>query len=129
MSEDLYERGLAIRRAVLGDEYVDRSLQDTDDFTRDFGHFLTEYCWGGCWGREALSRPTHSLVTLAILGALGRWEEFELHFGGAIRNGCTQQELKDLLFHIAVYSGVPAGVAAFRIARRVLQSGEIHSDK
>jgi 4-carboxymuconolactone decarboxylase len=128
MSEEMYERGLAIRRAVLGDEHVERSLQNTDDFTRDFQHFITDYCWGGCWGRDTLPRPTRSLVTLAILGALGRWEEFELHFRGAIRNGCTQEELKDLLYHITVYSGVPAGVAAFRVASRVLQSDEIRSD-
>ena len=121
MSEELYERGMGIRREVLGGEYVDRATAGADEFTRDFQRYVTEYCWGGCWGRDALPRPTRSLLVLAILATSGRWEEFELHFRGALRNGCTHEELKDALFHVTVYAGVPAGVSAFRIARRVLE--------
>ena len=120
MNEETYQRGLEIRTAVLGEEYVARSLQGADEFNQDFQRLVTEYCWGGCWGRDGLARPTRSLVVLSILGALGRWEEFELHIRGALRNGCTLDELKDTLFHLAVYAGVPAGVSGFRIAKRVL---------
>jgi 4-carboxymuconolactone decarboxylase len=120
MSQDVYDRGLEIRRDVLGAEYVDRAMQSVDEFSADFQRFVTEYCWGACWGRDALPRPTRSLLVLAILATAGRWEEFELHFRGALRNGCTEAELQDALFHVAVYAGIPAGVSAFRIARRVL---------
>ena len=120
MSDDVYELGLEIRREVLGDEYVTRSLESADDFSRDFQRYVTESCWGSWWGRDALPRSTRSLVVLSILAGLGRWEEFELHFRGALRNGCTRDELKDTLFHVAVYAGVPAGVSAFRIARKIL---------
>lgn len=121
MADDLLERGDQIRRAVLGDEYVDRATGGATEFTADFQRFIGEYCWGACWGRDGLPRRTRSLIVLAILGTLGRDEEFELHFRGALRNGCTLEELRDALFHIAVYAGVPAGVAAFRIAKRVLE--------
>lgn len=120
MSEEVYERGMQIRRAVLGDEYVDRATQTADDFNMDFQRIVSEYCWGACWGRDGLPLPTRSLVTLSILGALGRMEEFELHLRGALRNGCTRDELRDTLLHIAIYAGIPAGVGAFRIAKRVL---------
>jgi 4-carboxymuconolactone decarboxylase len=120
MSEEVYERGMEIRRAVLGDEYVDRATQTADDFNMDFQRIVSEYCWGACWGRDGLPRPTRSLVTLSILGALGRMEEFELHLRGALRNGCTRDELRDTLLHIAIYAGIPAGVGAFKVAKRVL---------
>jgi 4-carboxymuconolactone decarboxylase len=120
MSEEVYERGMQIRRAVLGDEYVDRATQTADDFNMDFQRIVSEYCWGACWGRDGLPLPTRSLVTLSILGALGRMEEFELHLRGALRNGCTRDELRDTLLHVAVYAGIPAGVSAFRVAKRVL---------
>jgi 4-carboxymuconolactone decarboxylase len=120
MSDDVYELGLNIRTEVLGAEYVRAASGDADDFTRDFQHFVGEYCWGACWGREALPRTTRSLLVLSILATAGRWEEFELHFRGGLTNGCTEDELKDALFHVAVYAGVPAGVAAFRIGKRVL---------
>ena len=127
MSQETYETGSEIRRAVLGDEYVDRGAAQPGDFHEDFQRYVTEACWGACWGRDGLARPARSLVVLSILGALGRWEEFELHFRGALRNGCTRDELKDTLFHVAVYAGVPAGVSAFRIARRVLAEVEAES--
>jgi 4-carboxymuconolactone decarboxylase len=124
MSDETLQKGLEIREAVLGTEYVQRAMQSADDFGRDFQRFVSEYCWGECWGRDALERPTRSLIVLSILAALGRWEEFELHFRGALRNGCTREELTDTLFHVAVYAGIPAGVSAFRIARKVLAEAD-----
>ena len=119
-ARDLYEHGLALRRRVLGSEYVDRSLNDVDDFNRDFQQFVTEYCWGGCWGRDALPPKVRSLVTLALLATMGRSEELATHTRGALRNGCDESELRDALFHVTVYAGVPAGLEAFRVVRRVL---------
>ena len=120
MPSEQYERGLEIRREVLGDEYVDRATANVDDFNRDFQTLLNEYCWGGVWAREGLSRKQRSLNNLCMLAALGRSEEFALHFRGAIRNGCTREELRETLLQIAVYCGMPAAVESFRIARRVL---------
>jgi 4-carboxymuconolactone decarboxylase len=121
MDDGLYELGLAKRRKVLGDDYVDRALTSADDFNREFQRFVTEYCWGSVWGAgEALSDRQRSLNTLCILAALNRTEELELHFRGALRNGCTLAELRETLIQVAVYAGVPAGVSAFRVARHVL---------
>jgi 4-carboxymuconolactone decarboxylase len=117
---DLFERGLAKRRQVVGEEYVDRALAAATDFDRDWQRLLTEYCWGEVWGGSALSDRQRSLQNLCLLAALGRAHEFELHFRGALKNGCTLDELRETLVQIAVYAGVPAGVEAFRIARRVL---------
>lgn len=119
MNDELFETGLAIRREVLGDEYVDASMAGADDFNRDFLRFMTEYCWGGAWGRTALSRRDRSLLNLVMLGALGRSEEFKTHVRGALTNGCTREEIKDALIQLTVYAGVPAGVEAFRNARAV----------
>lgn len=119
MSEELFEQGLAIRREVLGAAYVDAAMAGADDFTREFQHFVTEYCWGGAWGRGALTRRDRSLLNLVMLAALGRAEEFKLHLRGALRNGCAREEIKDALIQLTVYAGVPAGVEAFRHARSV----------
>lgn len=118
--DDRYAVGLSIRREVLGDDYVDNSLKSADNFNRDFQRLVTEYCWGATWGGEGLDRKQRSLNVLCILAALNRPQEFELHFRGALRNGCTLDELRETLHHIAIYAGVPAGVEAFRIARKVL---------
>lgn len=120
MNDDLYEVGMSIRREVLGDAYVENSMKNADDFNRDFQRLVTEYCWGGAWGGEGLERKQRSLIVLSILAALNRPQEFELHFRGALRNGCTLDELRQTLHHIAIYAGIPAGVEAFRIARKVL---------
>ena len=120
MAEDRYAAGMKIRREVLGDAYVDRALAGLDDFNEEFQHLVTEYCWGGIWGREGLSRKQRSLNTLCLLAALNRPQEFETHVRGALRNGCAREELRETLLQIAVYAGIPAGVDAFRIARRVL---------
>lgn len=121
MDDDLFELGLEKRRKVLGADYVDRAIESADSFNRIFQRFVTEYCWGGVWAEgTALGDRQHSLNTLCILATLGRMEEFELHFKGALRNGCTLDELKETLLQVAVYAGAPAGIAAFRSARKVL---------
>ena len=119
MSE-LYDRGMKIRREVLGDEYVDNALRNADDFSKPFQELVTEYCWGASWGREGLTRKQRSLNNLCMLAALNRGAELELHLRGALRNGCTRDEIRETLMQAAVYAGIPAGVEAFRIARKVL---------
>lgn len=124
MNSERFEKGLAIRREVLGPEYVDAALARADDFSREFQELVTEYCWGAGWGGEALSRRDRSLLNLVMIGALNRSEEFKLHLRGALRNGCTLAEIKEALIQLAVYAGIPAGVEAFRNARQVLAALE-----
>jgi 4-carboxymuconolactone decarboxylase len=119
MGQDVFERGLDIRKAVLGADYVEKSLNAADDFNRDFQNFVTEYCWGAGWGRTALSLRDKSLLNLVMLGALNRSTEFKLHLKGALTNGCSREEIKDTLIQLAIYAGIPAGVEAFRLAREV----------
>ena len=121
MDKQLYEAGLNARKSVLGAEYVDRSIKGADDFNREFQRVVTEYCWGEVWANgKALSNKQRSMNNLCMLAALNRPHEFELHFKGALTNGCTLDELKEVLMQIAIYCGIPAGVEAFRIARKVL---------
>ena len=120
MDEARYEAGLKQRRAVVGEKFVENALSTADDFNREFQELVTEYCWGVCWSDDTLSKKQRSLLNLGMLAALGRSHEFEIHFKGALRNGCTREELKATLMQIAVYCGIPAGVESFRIARRVL---------
>ena len=120
MSTELFETGRRIRAEVLGEERVSKVLDQADDFNRDFQRLVTEYCWGACWGREALSRQQRSLLNLGMLAALNRGPEFELHVRGAIKNGLTLEELQDALIQIAIYCGIPAGVEAHKIANKVL---------
>ncbi|MHB1005715.1 MAG: carboxymuconolactone decarboxylase family protein [Chloroflexota bacterium] len=127
MADDLYAKGMQIRREVLGDAYVDNATKNVDDFNRDFQHIVAEYCWGATWGREGLSRKQRSLNNLCIIGVLNRPHEFELHVRGALRNGCTLDEIRETLIQIAVYAGIPAGVDCFRIARKVLADEGIKS--
>ena len=115
-----FDKGLAARKAVLGDEYVERSLHASDDFNREFQELVTEYCWGTTWGAESLNYRQRSLLNLGMIAALNRMHEWELHFRGAIRNGWSRDELRSILIHIAVYCGIPTGVECFRIARKVL---------
>lgn len=119
MGKDLFEKGLQIRKEVLGAAYVEKSLNAADDFNREFQELVTEYCWGAGWGRTALSRRDKSLLNLVMLGALNRSTEFKLHLKGALTNGCTRDEIKDTLIQLAIYCGIPAGVEAFRLAREV----------
>jgi 4-carboxymuconolactone decarboxylase len=121
MSDDAYERGMKIRREVLGDEHVDRATERTTDETRGFQDFITRYAWGEIWARPGLDRRTRSCITLTALVALGRFEELELHIRGAQRNGVTDEEISEVLLHSAVYCGVPAANSAFAVFRRVVE--------
>ena len=115
-----FERGLAARKAVLGEEYVKANLDAADDFNREFQEVVTEFAWGLSWGDDTLSFRERSMINLGMLAALGRMHEWEIHFRGAITNGLTHEELRAVLHQITGYCGVPAGVECFRIARRVL---------
>jgi 4-carboxymuconolactone decarboxylase len=119
MDKKIWETGLAKRKAVLGEEYVEKSLSMADGFNRPFQDLLNEYCWGTVWGDERIPPKTRSMINLGILAGINRMEEWELHLKGAIRNGCTKDEIQSILHQIAVYAGMPAGVECFRIARRV----------
>ncbi len=118
--DDRHETGMRIRREVLGDAHVDRAVERTTDFTRDFQSFITRYAWGDIWSREGLDRRTRSCITLAVLTALGREAEIAMHVRAARRNGLTPEEIGEVLLHTAVYAGVPAANAAFAIAQEVL---------
>ena len=120
MDRKLLEEGLRVRREVLGDEYVDRSMKNADDFNRPFQEIVSEYCWGVCWTDETLSRRERSILNLGMIAALGKMHEFELHFRAAKRNGLTDDELRAVLIQIAVYCGIPVGVDCFRTAKQVL---------
>ena len=123
MSDDAYDRGMKIRREVLGDEHVDRAVENTTDETRDFQDFITRYAWGEIWARPGLDRRTRSCITLTALVALGRFDELAMHIRGARRNGLTDGEISEVLLHTAVYCGVPAANSAFAVFRRVLDEG------
>jgi 4-carboxymuconolactone decarboxylase len=124
VTEDLQARldqvGLAVRREVLGEAHVARSLAQADGFTADFQEFITRYAWGGVWARDGLDRRTRSCITLAVLTALHCTEELPLHVRGALNNGLTPDDIKEVLLHTAVYAGVPAANSAFAVARRTL---------
>jgi 4-carboxymuconolactone decarboxylase len=122
MAEERFERGLEVRREVLGGEHVDRSLAAASDFMRPMQEFVTEYCWGAIWTRPGLDRRTRSLINLGMLTALGKGHELEVHVRGALTNGVTEEEIKETLLQAAVYCGVPAGIEAFRRADSVLAS-------
>ena len=124
MTDDSYERGLRIRREVLGDEHVDRAIDQTLDETRNFQDFITRYAWGEIWARPGLDRRVRSCITLTALVAQGRFDELELHLGAARRNGLTDAEISEVLLQTAVYCGVPAANSAFQVFRRVLDSRE-----
>ena len=128
MSNEKFEAGLKVRRAVAGAEYVDKAMAGADSFNRDFQEMVTEYCWGGTWARGVLENKTRSIMNLCMLSALNRPHEFKIHFRGAIRNGCSLDELKEVLLQIAVYCGIPAGVEAFRLAREVFEAEGIDPD-
>jgi 4-carboxymuconolactone decarboxylase len=119
-TEGRYERGLAARREVLGDEHVERSLGGATDFTVAAQELVTEYCWGAVWTRPGLDRRTRSLVNLGMLTALNRMHEFRVHVRGAINNGCTIDEIRETLLQATAYCGAPAGLESFRQAQAVL---------
>ncbi len=117
MDDIRFEQGLAIRKDVLGSEYVTRSLEQADDFTRPMQILSTTYCWGELWSREGLSRRDRSLLNLGMISALNRPHELRLHVKAALRNGLTREEIREALLQVAVYCGVPAGMDSTRIAR------------
>jgi 4-carboxymuconolactone decarboxylase len=117
MNKDLYERGLAIRKSVLGDDYVERALASADSFTGPLQELVTEYCWGAVWGRPGLSRRDRSLLNLAMIGILNRPHELKMHVKGALKNGVTREEIMETFLQVAIYAGAPAAVDSFRIAR------------
>ena len=118
--KDLRERGLAIRREVLGNKYVDAAMANATDFNRPLQQLLNEYCWGAGWGCEGLTRKERSMINLAMLTALGRTHEVETHVRGALNNGLTQQQIAEVLLQTAIYCGVPAAVDSFRAASKVI---------
>jgi 4-carboxymuconolactone decarboxylase len=121
MDQARYDKGMQMRRKVLGDEYVDRAVANTGDFNRDFQALLTEYCWGAVWGDDTLKPRERSILNLGMIACLGRMHEFEAHFRGALRNGLTPKELSAVLRQIAIYCGFPAAVDAHRVAKKVLE--------
>lgn len=118
--EELYERGMRVRREVLGDEHVDRALANASDLTGPWQEFITRHAWGAVWGRDGLDRRTRSVITLTALTALGREHEIAMHVRAALGNGLTPEEIREVLIHTSLYAGVPAANAAFAIAQRVL---------
>jgi 4-carboxymuconolactone decarboxylase len=122
--DDAYERGLRLRREVLGDEHVERAIAATTDATADFQDFITRYAWGDIWSRPGLDRRARSCVTLAALVALGRFDELALHVRAARRNGLSTDEIKEVLLQTAVYCGVPAANSAFAVFQQVLADDE-----
>ncbi|MBN9049283.1 MAG: carboxymuconolactone decarboxylase family protein [Rhizobiales bacterium] len=120
MDKDVYDRGMAKRRAVLGDAYVDKAMVNVDDFNRDFQRIVTQYCWGEAWGDATLTPRERSILNLGMIACLGKMHEFESHFRGAINNGLSTDELRAVLTQIAVYCGIPVGVDCFRVGRQVL---------
>lgn len=124
MDPQRFEKGLTKRKAVLGAEYVEKSLANANDFSRPFQEVVTEFCWGFGWGDETLNEKTRSMLNLTMIAALNRMHEWELHLRGAINNGVSKQEIQAILHQIAIYCGIPAGVECFRIANRVFDDIE-----
>jgi len=125
VNKELFDKGLKVRREVLGSEYVDNAIKNADDFSRTLQEFVTEYCWGELWNRPGLDRKSRSMLNLAMLAALNRPHEIKLHIRGAINNGMTKDEIKEVFLQVGVYCGVPAAVDAFRNAREVFAEMKI----
>ena len=124
MSKEVFERGLEIRKSVLGAEYVEKSFASADDFNRPMQELVTEYCWGAIWGRDSLPKKTRSIINLAMISALNRPHELKIHVKGALKNGVTKEEIREVFLQVAIYCGVPAGVDSFRIAREAFAEME-----
>jgi 4-carboxymuconolactone decarboxylase len=120
MDKQTYERGLEIRKSVLGREFVEKSIASADDFNRPLQELVTEYCWGAVWGRDGLDKKTRSMINLAMISALNRPHELKMHVKGALRNGLTRDEIREVLLQVGIYCGVPAAVDSFRVAREAL---------
>ena len=121
MGKDVFDKGFEIRKSVLGAEFVEKSFASADDFNRPMQELVTEYCWGAVWGRDTLDKKTRSMLNLAMLSALNRPHELKMHVKGALTNGVTKDEIREVLLQVAIYAGVPAGVDSFRIAREAFE--------
>ncbi len=121
MNKELFEKGLKVRREVLGSEYVDASLKNADEFTTPLQELVTQYCWGDIWNRPGLDRRTRSFLNLAMITALNRPHELKLHVRGAINNGLTKEEIREVFLQSAIYCGVPASLDSFRVAKEVFK--------
>ncbi len=119
MDKKMHDKGLEVRKAVLGEAYVNNALKNVDDFNRPFQEMLNEYCWGTVWGREELPRKTRSMLNIAMIAILNRQHEFRAHLKGALTNGVSREEIREILMQVAIYAGMPAAVDSFRIAREV----------
>ncbi|MBR0955511.1 carboxymuconolactone decarboxylase family protein [Bradyrhizobium sp. 44] len=119
MDKKMHDKGLEVRKAVLGEAYVNNALKSVDDFNRPFQEMLNEYCWGTVWGREELPRKTRSMLNIAMIAILNRQHEFRAHLKGALTNGVSRDEIREILMQVAIYGGMPAAVDSFRIAREV----------
>ena len=124
MANEKFEKGLAIRKQVLGEEYVNQSIGNADDFTMPLQELVTEYCWGAVWGREELSKVERSMINLAMISALNRPHELKLLVKGALRNGVPKEKIREVLLQVAIYCGVPAAVDSFRIAKEAIKEFE-----
>lgn len=124
MDKQTYDRGLEIRKSVLGAEFVEKSIGSADDFNRPMQELVTEYCWGAVWGREGLPKKTRSLLNLAMISALNRPHELKLHVKGALRNGVTKDEIREVFLQVAIYCGVPTAIDSFRVAREAFSELE-----
>jgi 4-carboxymuconolactone decarboxylase len=120
MDKETYERGLEIRKSVLGKEFVEKAIASADEFNRPLQELVIEYCWGAVWGREGLNKKTRSIINLAMISALNRPHELKMHVKGALRNGLTREEIREVLLQVGIYCGVPAAVDSFRVAREAL---------
>ena len=119
MDKKTFDRGREIRSSVLGKEFVDNAFNTADEFNRPLQELVTEYCWGAVWGREELSKKTRSMLNLAMISILNRPHELRVHIKGALVNGVSRDEIREIFMQVAIYAGVPAGVDSFRIAREV----------
>lgn len=129
MNKELFDQGLGVRRAVLGDAYVDASLaNNTDEFARDMQELVTQYCWGEIWTRPGLSRAQRSLINLSMLTALNRSHELATHVRGAVNNGVSRDEIKEVLLQAAIYCGVPAALESFRVAKDVFKAMDAEAE-
>jgi 4-carboxymuconolactone decarboxylase len=120
MNDELFQRGLEIRKSVLGADFVEKSIASADEFNMPLQRLVTEYCWGAVWGREELPRKIRSMLNLAMISALNRPHELKLHVKGALRNGLTREEVREVLLQVGIYCGIPAAVDSFRVAREAL---------
>lgn len=121
MNQELFDKGMAVRRAVVGDSYVEKSMKNADDFSMPMQELVTEFCWGEVWTRPGLDRRSRSILNLGMIAALNRPEELAIHVRGAINNGVTKDEIRECFLQVAVYCGMPAGLGSFKIAREVFK--------